>query len=56
MKDSTALIKESVARLLLAKRTKEKAEKYYNEVRKKNSLQSAIICLATFLKMKVHLK
>ncbi len=35
MKDSTALIKESVARLLLAKRTKEKAEKYYNDVRKK---------------------
>lgn len=38
MKDSTALIKESVARLLLAKRTKEKAEKYYNDVRKKEQL------------------
>ena len=38
MKDSTALIKESVERLLLEKRTQEKAEKYYNDVRKKEQL------------------
>lgn len=38
MKDSTMLIKESVARLLLAQREKKKAEDYYNAVKSKEQI------------------
>lgn len=52
---NTAQIEQSVRRLYEAQQEKKKFDEYYDEVRKKNSLQLQILCLRIFQKEKRHL-